>query len=217
MKRNLYRTLNLKLSATQNEIKQAFRRLSLKFHPDRNPGDDTAAEKFKEVQTAYYVLSDKDRKRTYDETGEWSGPTVVDHENVEHMDRIIEVIEEVVKLIINSGKDPSLVDLLEYSIQMFDKTIREVEEAVRKYDILRLGMEKVLGRFKTEEGENLIEGAIKSRIEALKSLVTNNTLYAEKHKKARDYLKRYRYEFTYQLEKRRGSPIPSGFLHYTVS
>lgn len=68
-KRDYYETLGLDRSATAEDIKKAYRKLALKYHPDRNPGDKTAEEKFKEVGEAYDVLSDPDKRAAYDQYG----------------------------------------------------------------------------------------------------------------------------------------------------
>ena len=65
----LYDTLGVKKGASADEIKKAYRKLAAKYHPDKNPGDTSAEEKFKEVQNAYDVLSDKEKRKPYDEFG----------------------------------------------------------------------------------------------------------------------------------------------------
>jgi molecular chaperone DnaJ len=69
----LYETLGVAKNASQDEIKKAYRKLARKYHPDRNPGDDEAESKFKEVQTAYDVLSDEDKRKQYDRSGSTNG------------------------------------------------------------------------------------------------------------------------------------------------
>ena len=61
-KRDYYEVLGLKKGASDDEIKKAFRKMAMKYHPDKNPGDKNAEEKFKEINEAYAVLSDPDRK-----------------------------------------------------------------------------------------------------------------------------------------------------------
>ena len=68
-KRDYYEVLGLKKGASEEEIKKAFRKMAMKYHPDRNPGDKAAEEKFKEVNEAYSVLSDADKKAKYDRFG----------------------------------------------------------------------------------------------------------------------------------------------------
>ncbi len=66
---NLYETLGVAKNASQDEIKKAYRKLARKYHPDRNPDDKAAESKFKEVQTAYDVLSDPAKRKQYDAVG----------------------------------------------------------------------------------------------------------------------------------------------------
>lgn len=64
-----YRTLGVSRDASQDEIKKAYRRLALKWHPDKRPNDDQASVKFKEVSEAYEVLGDTRKRNIYDQTG----------------------------------------------------------------------------------------------------------------------------------------------------
>jgi molecular chaperone DnaJ len=69
-KRDYYEVLGVNRNASREEIKAAYRRLAVKFHPDRNPGDKDAEESFKEAAEAYAVLSDADKRANYDRFGE---------------------------------------------------------------------------------------------------------------------------------------------------
>ncbi|MFH0900907.1 MAG: molecular chaperone DnaJ [Pseudomonadota bacterium] len=69
MKRDYYEVLGISRTADAGEVKKAYRKLALEYHPDRNPGDKTAEEKFKEAAEAYEVLSNPDKRQQYDRFG----------------------------------------------------------------------------------------------------------------------------------------------------
>ncbi|MBE6297804.1 MAG: molecular chaperone DnaJ [Bacteroidales bacterium] len=68
-KRDYYEVLGVDKSASANDIKKAYRKLAIQYHPDKNPGDKVAEEKFKEAAEAYSILSDPDKKARYDQFG----------------------------------------------------------------------------------------------------------------------------------------------------
>ncbi len=67
--KDFYETLGVARSASDDEIKKAYRKLAMKYHPDRNPDNKEAEDKFKEIQKAYAILSDKEKKAAYDQYG----------------------------------------------------------------------------------------------------------------------------------------------------
>jgi curved DNA-binding protein len=67
--KDYYKTLGVGRSADEAEIKKAYRQLAMKYHPDKNPGDKSAEEKFKEINEAYQVLSDPEKRSRYDQLG----------------------------------------------------------------------------------------------------------------------------------------------------
>lgn len=69
MSKDFYEVLGVAKTATADEIKKAYRKLAIKYHPDKNPGDKTAEEKFKEISNAYEVLGDAEKRQRYDQLG----------------------------------------------------------------------------------------------------------------------------------------------------
>jgi molecular chaperone DnaJ len=69
MKRDYYEVLGVERSASDEDLKKAYRKLALKYHPDKNPGDKAAEERFKEVSEAYQVLCEAERRAAYDRFG----------------------------------------------------------------------------------------------------------------------------------------------------
>ena len=75
--KDYYKILGVERKASADEIRKAYRKLALKYHPDRNPGDKAAEDRFKDLNEAYQVLSDTDKRARYDQLGSaynnWQG------------------------------------------------------------------------------------------------------------------------------------------------
>src|SRR5690625_4264190 len=126
-KRDYYEVLGVERGATEQEIKRAYRRVAMRYHPDRNAGDETAEEKFKEAAEAYEVLSDVDKRAAYDRFG---------HAAVDGSGggfggggfgggSFSDIVGDVIGDIIGGGRGPARGSDLRYNLEI------ELEEAVR--------------------------------------------------------------------------------------
>ena len=67
--KDFYEVLGIERNASSEDIKKAYRKLAIKYHPDKNPGDQKAEEKFKEISAAFEVLKDEEKRQKYDQFG----------------------------------------------------------------------------------------------------------------------------------------------------
>ncbi len=103
IKKDYYQVLGLDRSATDGEIKKAYRQMALKFHPDRNPGDKQAEERFKEASEAYEVLSDREKREIYDQFGH-SGLQGTGFAGFQGVDDIFETFSDIFEDFFGGGR-----------------------------------------------------------------------------------------------------------------
>lgn len=141
MAKDYYEILGVNKNASDDEIKKAFRASALKYHPDRNPGDKGAEEKFKEINEAYQVLSDPQKRSQYDQfgTADFNGQGGFDFSNYEGFGGFSDIFGDIFDFFGGGGRKQSAgpkrgVDL-EYNLEL---TFEEAAFGVKKdVDIYR--------------------------------------------------------------------------------
>ena len=115
-KRDCYDVLGVTKSASKDEIKKAYRKLALKFHPDKTKGDKASEEKFKEASEAYHILSDEKRKANYDQFG---------HAHLKELVEVVKVLEVLILHLFQIFLKIFLVTLVEVDL-LEDQVIEEM-------------------------------------------------------------------------------------------
>jgi molecular chaperone DnaJ len=126
--RDHYATLGIDRRATTGEVKVAYRRLALRYHPDRNPGDKTAEERFKEVSLAYAVLSDDDKRAHYDRFGTADVPFGTDAD----VARVTDFFDAVFGDLFGLGRKRAAGQDLRYTLELdFPEAALGCEKTIR--------------------------------------------------------------------------------------
>ena len=97
-KRDFYDVLGVEKNASPDELKSAYRKLAVKHHPDKNPGDKVAEDKFKEASEAYGILSDKEKKQNYDNFGHAAFEMEVEDKAVVLVDLVEQIFQIFLKI-----------------------------------------------------------------------------------------------------------------------
>lgn len=159
----LYDVLGLKPDASAAAIKVAYRRRAQTAHPDKSNGD---AEVFKQVQLAYEVLSDPERRKRYDETGSTdSGEIPLRGMALERLDRmLIDLLDRM---------DPDNSSITHHLTQFNQQVISQQEAGIRQTKKNIAKREKLLKRLVRKQGDPLLEGLLQNQLERLRASLKN--------------------------------------------
>src|SRR5256884_5632711 len=114
-KRDYYEVLGIARNATGEEVKRAYRKLAVKFHPDKNPDDPRAEEKFKELGEAYDVLMDADKRAAYDRRQRVC-PHQSTHRSEEHTSELQSRLHLVCRLLLEKKKKDEKCDVVQRGV-----------------------------------------------------------------------------------------------------
>jgi curved DNA-binding protein CbpA len=191
---NLYDVLDVPLTATDEVIDRAYKRLAKKHHPDRNLGNPESAQRFREIQVAYDVLSDPERRKRYDLTGEWDQG--IDNSRAEVMTAVTTVFIEVLKVVLQNRQDPTKVDMLKLLNDGFKQLIDQVQVNIDSVKQVIHSLTRMQGRFKSKsDQESPLNGMIKYQLAEADRQV--KALEAQKGvwERGRDFLNENTYKF----------------------
>lgn len=177
--KTLYEILDLTKEADPATIKQRYRKLSRQYHPDRNPGDKEALEKYNEIQEAYEVLSDPIRKSIYDRTGKVT--KAASNEEMEFANVVLPLMNGILKQVVDNDSfrgGIQTVDMLSSIKVEVSRQIIEIDQSIAIFEKMKKYAEYTGKRYKTKEDKtNVLADLTKStisqceaEIEALKQL-----------------------------------------------
>jgi curved DNA-binding protein CbpA len=198
---DLYALLGIERTATADEVKAAYRRAAMEHHPDRNPGDDEAIKRFQQVKLAYEILSDDEKRATYDATGRI--PEAGKDPEAAMREDAIAIFMEAMN---QAGPVPSqrdMISIMEIIIAGKQNTLRHSLQQTRSQIA---GMEKVKGRFKRRpdaSGPNVISGFIEGNIASMNAQCARFEEMIEHGNKLLEYIETY----TFDVEPPPSQPV----------
>lgn len=190
---DLYKTLGVPRRASADRITAAYRKLAMKWHPDRNVGDEAAKAKFAAISDAYEVLSDPERRARYDATGE----TTVERANqafTELMSILSPCLMAVLESFVQGGIDPKKRDVVAEMRTAMVEHERRLRKMSGELDKIKAALETSIARIAVDDGEeNLLVAVAKTQIQQVSTRIAGVNKEADRVRKAIDYLKVCRY------------------------
>jgi curved DNA-binding protein CbpA len=190
---NLYTTLGIRKTATAETIRKAYRKLSKKFHPDRNPGDDSVAVKFAAVDAAYRILSDPDRKAKYDATGEIDSPKT-DKSLSELAQTLVPVLMNVMEQIAKKDGKATQEDIVSHMRTILEGGEKQLKS--RRAELMKINTALLdsVERFTAADGEeNLLSAMAKNQLQIVGASLAQIDTDVAKIKAALEYLRKCGY------------------------
>jgi len=166
---NLYDVLGVPRNATAKALHRAYRKLSRELHPDRNPGDAAAEARYKEVQSAYEVLSDPARRAEYDATGSTRRPPPKTDAETARLEIVARLMFDVLGGVIGeTWRNPADVDVLELMKSRIRTDLRNARDQEQRLQRAAAVVAAVRGRFGGPPAAEL-EDALKARAASVRN------------------------------------------------
>lgn len=191
---DLYKVLDVPRTATAEEIKTAYRRQCQQHHPDRCPGDEDAARRFKKIEHAYYILRDPDRRRRYDDHGEQFERTA-DNSGLEIVSALTRVADATIRFMIDNGMDLDQNDLIDHMKKTIDQTTQGNAQALNKLTKLKKQYEKAIKRTKDKDQTmNYLKLSLIANLKEVNQQIDGIAKSTKIFIKAKEFLSKIAYE-----------------------
>lgn len=205
---NHYETLGVRKNALQQEIKDQYRFLSKKYHPDKNPGDKAAEQRFKEIANAYEVISDPERRIAYDLTGSDVTEREMDAKGAGLLQQIFQLVVQKTGL-----AQMQKLDLIgELQVQL-DSGMKGLKDNVVSSVANRKALGLILKRVKHKNKNNSISVVLKAEIQKHTETITKSKHEMEIGKRAMEQLKEYGFDFVVEQDAVFSMRTRMGFGH----
>lgn len=201
---DLYRALGIRKNASPATVRKAYRKLAMQNHPDRNPGDDAAAQRLAAVQQAYDVLSDPDRRAKYDATGDTTPPESESQRLATLMHVLVPRMEAVLNALAEAGRKIEEEDVVDHMREAVKQTLAKYEKARKQTVTMKAALEASAERFGVDDGENLLKRAAQAQAAELAGRLNAIEREIAGHKAAADYLKRCKFTHVARAAKMGG-------------
>lgn len=212
-----YKILKLNRNATAEEIKSAYRKLAMQYHPDRRPGDKRAESRFKQIQWAWEVLGNARRKAAYDATGS----TEAVSEDREHSAMIGFLITVMHGALSNFGSTcfRENFDVVAEMHKSLQNALQNGNQHIAKLYADRKKLADAAGRFVVIEGseENFLADACRAKVAELDAAVQGSEAELAKLGKAIAYLKKFGYRLDFGREQGVKTVTSMGVPHWILT
>jgi curved DNA-binding protein CbpA len=185
----LYQTLGISRTASTEEITKAFRKLAMKHHPDRNPGDDEAELRYKALVHAHGILTDPEKRQRYDQSGEVGGPTP----NVGMAAVLFEVWTGVVEQYLAQGQPLEHQDIIKVMKQNIDNSRREKKVALSRLGHKVKKVEKAVEQIQDPTG--FLVGVARNHVQQIQAEAAHLEAQIQHMTLALEYLDTCKYEW----------------------
>lgn len=205
----LYELLGVARDATEAEIKKAFRKLALKHHPDHNPGNDASAKFFADLQQAYEVLTNAERRAHYDRTGEFLSAGA-DNSDVVMMTRLTSVLDLAIQETDKMQVPITSIDMIELMRKILAEADNERKRAAEACKNALVKYRSLLGRFKRRKKKNagnVLEAIIRPRLAEGDRHLLNIEASAEMDGRVRKFLDDYGFQFDLMIAQAFAPPV----------
>lgn len=169
--RDYYSILGVNNDASAEDITRAYRKLCLKLHPDRNPGDAEAEERFKRVQHAYEVLSNETKRNHYDATGDDLGD--VDPELLRHFQHLGQCCAQAIGECMKQRLDAARQNLVGMIRNILHAQIQGIKKQIIDFERVEMQLGRLTDRFAVKDGPNLLDDFIRGELHQMADNIKN--------------------------------------------